>query len=204
MIEKKWNYMDRKFFFVSDTHFNHANIIRYCNRPFADVQTMNEAMIARWNSVVGAEDIVWHLGDVGFGDRERLKEIVPKLNGRKYLVKGNHDVRSNAFYRECGFLEVYDHPVIIKDFIVLSHEPMPFVMNQMYHNVYGHVHDSPMFKTKGEGSTCVCVERWNYMPVLDKEIFGVSLSSLGHQQPMSYENGNGEAVVHESMKMKDA
>lgn len=192
--------MDRKTFFTSDTHFNHANIIRYCNRPFADVQSMNDAIIARWNSVVGAEDIVWHLGDVGFGDRERLKEIVPKLNGKKFLVRGNHDTRPNAFYRECGFLEAYDHPVIIKDFIVLSHEPMPFVMNQMCHNVYGHVHDSPMFQTRGEGSTCVCVERWSYTPVLDVEIFGTSLCSLGRQQPMSYGNGNGEQVVHESMK----
>ena len=50
-------------FFTSDTHFNHANIISFCNRPFKDVAQMNEAIIEKWNSVIGADDTVFHLGD---------------------------------------------------------------------------------------------------------------------------------------------
>ena len=50
-------------FFTSDTHFNHANIIRFCNRPFIDVAQMNETLIANWNKVVGEDDTVFHLGD---------------------------------------------------------------------------------------------------------------------------------------------
>lgn len=187
---------ERKYYFVSDTHFNHENIIKYCNRPFKDSKSMNEKIIANWNAIVGDDDIVYHLGDVGLGNRDELKTIIPQLKGHKFLIKGNHDTRNNQFYRELGFVEVYDHPIIIKDFIVLSHEPMPFVMNQMYHNVYGHVHDSPMFQTKGEGSTCVCVERWNYCPVEDKQIFGIALHGFGNRAPMSFESASGETVSH--------
>ena len=55
-----------KVFFTSDTHFYHANIINFCKRPFANVETMNEALIENWNAVVGANDIVFHLGDFCF------------------------------------------------------------------------------------------------------------------------------------------
>lgn len=123
--------MDNKIttYFISDTHFQHANIIKYCNRPFEDTKVMDETIIMNWNSVVKPTDIVWHLGDVMLGNRENLADVMSKLNGVKFLVKGNHDTRSNDFYRRAGFKEVYDHPTIIKDFIVLSHEPLPFVMN---------------------------------------------------------------------------
>ena len=56
-----------RVFFTSDTHFNHTNIIRFCNRPFKDVIHMNETIIANWNSVVGPDDIIFHLGDFCLG-----------------------------------------------------------------------------------------------------------------------------------------
>src|SRR5258708_12137402 len=79
-------------YFTSDTHFGHANIIRYCDRPFATVEEMDEAMIANWNAVVGRGDDVWHLGDFGWSrDATRIRSIFHQLNGRKRLVIGNHD-----------------------------------------------------------------------------------------------------------------
>ncbi len=60
-------------FFTSDTHFNHANIIRFCNRPFKDVEQMNEVMIANWNNVIGKDDTVFHLGDFCLGAAEWTK-----------------------------------------------------------------------------------------------------------------------------------
>ena len=53
-----------KVFFTSDTHFYHGNIIRFCNRPFKDVEMMNETIIANWNNTIGQDDIVFHLGDL--------------------------------------------------------------------------------------------------------------------------------------------
>lgn len=77
-----------KTFVVSDTHFRHQNIIRYCNRPFHTVGEMNECLIHNWNSVVGPEDTVYHLGDFGFGN---LQEFRGRLNGIIHLIEGNHD-----------------------------------------------------------------------------------------------------------------
>lgn len=131
---------------------------------------MNETIIKRWNMMVNKDDIVYHLGDFAFVNKEATQEIVSQLNGRIRLIRGNHDTHNNQWYRDCGFEEVYDHPIIIKDFVVLSHEPMPFVMNQVYVNLYGHVHTSPMFETWGKQSACLCVERHNYQPVREETI----------------------------------
>lgn len=80
-------------YFIADTHFNHENIIKYRNRPFKNSQEMNEYIIKKWNSIVKENDIVYHLGVVGFGTTEMLKDIVGRLNGIKILLRGNHDFK---------------------------------------------------------------------------------------------------------------
>ena len=78
--------------YTSDHHFGHRNIIGYCDRPFADVEEMNIAMVERWNDLVGDDDEVWVIGDVALGDlHANLAEHVARLRGRKILVPGNHD-----------------------------------------------------------------------------------------------------------------
>ena len=64
--------------FTADTHFNHANIIRYCRRPFGSVREMNEALVSNWNRVVAEDDVVYHLGDFGFGGRRGLLPILDR------------------------------------------------------------------------------------------------------------------------------
>jgi calcineurin-like phosphoesterase family protein len=90
-----------KTFIVADTHFRHENIIKYSGRPFKTVEEMDEQMIKRWNSRVGKDDLVIHLGDFALGNKEEVSEIRNKLNGNIILLKGNHDHRS---IREAGFL----------------------------------------------------------------------------------------------------
>lgn len=80
-------------YFIADTHFYHENIIKYCNRPFKNSKQMNEYIVNKWNSVVTKDDIVYHLGDVGFGSTDELKELVGRLNGTKILIRGNHDYK---------------------------------------------------------------------------------------------------------------
>jgi calcineurin-like phosphoesterase family protein len=84
--------MSAKVFFTSDTHFNHANVIKYCVRPFASIEEMNRVMIERWNAVVGPEDTVYHLGDFAMGKPSEWPAFLRQLNGaKKILIRGNHD-----------------------------------------------------------------------------------------------------------------
>jgi len=83
-------------FYVADSHFLHDNILTMQPRPFSTIEEHDEVMIARWNSVVRADDIVFHLGDFAMsltGKADRVREIFGRLNGRKRLCIGNHDLR---------------------------------------------------------------------------------------------------------------
>lgn len=128
---------------------------------------MNDSLIKCWNKAVNWDDTVYVLGDFTFLSQEQTSEICSQLKGRIKLIKGNHDKRSNQWYRDCGIFEVYDHPIIIHDFLVLSHEPQSFIVNDKgpYINFFGHIHDSPMFETYGKRHFCACVERHDYKPV---------------------------------------
>ena len=99
---------------ISDTHFGHENIIKYCNRPFSSVEEMDARMIKLWNNVVKKNDIVYHLGDFGVGNKEYISKIVSKLNGRIFLILGNHDSHPVKWYYDCGFARVYDKPIILR------------------------------------------------------------------------------------------
>lgn len=146
-------------YFIADTHFDDERILAYEKRPYKTASDMTNELIQRWNETIHKEDIVYHIGDVG------NQEIIKKLNGVKYLIKGNHDVLTNEEYRNCGFLEVYDHPIIIENFWILSHEPMYVNTNMPYANIFGHVHNSPLYKTYSKQHYCVSVERIDYQPI---------------------------------------
>ena len=81
--------------FVSDTHFGHRNIIKYCNRPFQSTEEMEEAIVANWNSVVSPKDTVYHLGDFLFAPKDLIVEeanrLLGRLNGEIHILWGNHD-----------------------------------------------------------------------------------------------------------------
>lgn len=155
-------------YFIADTHFSESNILQYENRPFTDVSQMDEELIRRWNSVVEDEDAVYVLGD--FGGTGHEAELLSRLKGKKYLVKGNHDIESNEYYRRAGFAEVYDCPIILENFWILSHEPLYVNTNMPYANIFGHVHASPIFRDYSPQHCCVSVERTAYTPVAFREI----------------------------------
>ena len=135
-----------KIFVTSDTHFYHNNILKYENRPFKDINDMNNKMIESWNETVSSKDEVYILGDFSFGNEGETIKLLNKLNGKKYLIKGNHDhVVKNK--------DVRDKFEWIKDYFVLKHNKMKFVMfhypiqvwDCRHHgaiHLYGHIHSN--------------------------------------------------------------
>lgn len=156
-----------KHFFLSDNHFRHANVIRYDNRPYETVEEMDADMIKKWNSVVGKDDIIWFLGDLSLStNKEYLTKLIGSLNGRKRMVMGNHDNRKPRFYMDAGFEAVYDHPIVLLDYFILSHEPLDYMGTASpFYYIYGHIHNSAAYQTRTENSTCVCACRHNYTPI---------------------------------------
>ena len=150
-------------YFIADTHFGDESIRRYENRPFDSAEEMDAALIQRWNAVVQEDDSVYILGDFAVPGNEA--SVLSRLRGKKYLVKGNHDGKSNEEYRRAGFCEVYDHPVILDNFWILSHEPLYVNTNMPYANLFGHVHGSPAYRDFSPQHYCVSVERIDYSPI---------------------------------------
>lgn len=134
-------------FFTSDTHFGHRNIIQYSKRPFKSIEEMDEVLVKNWNSVVGVEDIVYHLGDVYLCNKARGNEIIYALNGRIKLIKGNHDRHSlkdlEKSHRFDSIRDV-DEITIEGTKVVLYHYALR-VWNKSHrgaYHLYGHSHGS--------------------------------------------------------------
>ena len=144
-----------KVWFTSDLHFWHKNICKYCNRPFETMEEMNQALIDNWNSVVKEDDTVFVLGDMGFCGYDKLEPLISQLNGKKYLIQGNHDSDKIVFrLYEANIIEGYYkmHEVtIISDEecpdqqLTLCHFPMIDWPNKERGAwmVHGHQHQLP-------------------------------------------------------------
>lgn len=149
-----------KTFIISDTHFNHGNIIKYTNRPFTGIRHMNESMIHYWNETVGKNDLVYHLGDFAFSDQRNMMKLVESLNGRIIIIRGNHDRRGTGWLLECGFQEV--HNILEIGPYILSHWPVSVSGINDKINFHGHTHNRILNSNKHKN---FCVEVVNYRPV---------------------------------------
>ncbi|MBP5725404.1 MAG: metallophosphoesterase family protein [Bacteroidales bacterium] len=147
----KWTIEEAKnVFFTSDTHFGHENILKYCSRPFADINEHDEELIRRWNEKVPEDGTVFHLGDVGFCSNKRMNEILEQLHGKIYLIIGNHDWRRITEQHKWRFEEMTQQMSIMigKHSIILNHYPLltyagVWKGQQATWNLFGHVHTSP-------------------------------------------------------------
>lgn len=133
-------------FFTSDTHFYHANVIKYSNRPYGSVEEMNAAIIQNWNSVVRPGDRIYHLGDFGFARPEQLTRILEQLNGQKYFIVGNHDKSMWDASVKKHFIKYADMMELSvgKQKLVLCHYPLAS-WNRAHHGsfmLHGHSHGS--------------------------------------------------------------
>lgn len=162
---------------ISDTHFGHKNIIKYCQRPFSDVDNMDTEMINRWNSVVNPSDTVIHVGDFSFYSNTIAQQICQELNGVKILVRGNHD-KSPEKMVDIGFNLVVECLILQYggNKYLLQHHPiddafLESVLDniQVEMLIHGHSHNTkPLIASKR--SRNVSVENVNYCPMKLEEV----------------------------------
>ena len=179
--------------FISDTHFGHYNVIKYCNRPFKSVDEMDNELIKRWNNKVDKGDTVYHLGDFGFIQPVRWKEIVRQLNGQIHLIKGNHDkqIPRDLFASVSDIKEIR-----IKDsdsphgwqYLILCHYAMR-VWNKSHYgawHLYGHSHGTLENDPKSL-SIDVGVDTNNYYPYSYEDV-KVAMFQKNYE-PVDHHNG---------------
>jgi len=140
-------------YFTSDLHLGHVNILKpeYCDRPWPDVLAMDEGLIAAYNSVVKPDDEVIIIGDLAMGDKGRIPWLVSRLNGKKHIVLGNHDLDKHGKVRPqielAGFVSIVTEMKLEEDGkkLYIHHEPNPDWKTEWpeadYH-LCGHVHQS--------------------------------------------------------------
>lgn len=165
-----------RLFVTSDHHFGHANLLKFQDKAgayfrgdkFGSVEEMDEEMIVRWNEVVKPDDKVYHLGDFCMSLRtDRILWYAHQLNGRKVLIRGNHDKGKLSAYAACfkdvrgtHMLETGGNAVT---HVVLSHVPIhESSLRSGWINLHGHTHEKgsprgPYFSA--------CVEMHDYYPV---------------------------------------
>lgn len=164
-------------FVTADTHFGHSKSLSFIQpdgsplRPFDSVEEMDETMVANWNAVVGPKDTVYHLGDVVI-PRASLK-ILDRLNGRKILIRGNHDqgaLKDFSRYFE-DVRGAFFHPgdSTMRGGLIMTHVPVhPACLSGHYlGNLHGHLHchlviDNGQVDRRYFNA---CVERHDFTPV---------------------------------------
>ena len=167
-----------KTFFTACTHFNHTNIIKYCDRPFSSVEIMNQTIQYNWNSKVTPEDEIYILGDFALNcTSEWACNFVDSLNGKKYFIRGNHDRRlleDKSFFNK--FIWVRNQHYLMMDNIkiLLTHYEKPnFKINHnINYDLHLYAHDHAKVPTKNGNNKLynVGVDANNFSPVEFNEI----------------------------------
>ena len=154
----------RNTWIITDTHFGHDRMVEYCNRP----KNFNELIIRHWRKMIHPRDLVYHLGDVGWANRNQLFDLMKSLPGTKILIKGNHDREKTDWYLNHGFAAVLDFAAVetrtnmwengeyfLYTRVLLSHRPMiiPKLLGYKTINIFGHFHNHTFhdLQEAGEG-----------------------------------------------------
>lgn len=159
-----------KTWFTADQHFYHSNILKFTKnngellRPnFSNIEEMNEYMIEKWNSVVAVDDKIYHLGDIVMPTSATKMSIIKRLNGRKVLIKGNHDKAKLSIYAQ-HFTDIRSEAHLKtpdNDMVIFTHRPI-YLGNDLKFNIHGHLHQKLIQDYRYLN---LCVEWWDYTPV---------------------------------------
>ncbi len=190
--------MAKEQFVIADLHFGHKGICEFVNydgtktRPWDTPEDMDEALVSNWNSVVGEFDRVYVLGDVAINNK--AIKTIGRCNGKKVLVKGNHDIFKLKDYLPY-FEDIRAYKVDPKEGYIMSHIPIhPDCIGRFRLNIHGHLHANTVKETvdefqplpglydpshklfitshqqQDERYRCVSVEQINFTPMNLREI----------------------------------
>lgn len=168
--------MNGRTWLYADPHFYHEGVCKFTRhdgsalRPWNDADSMSEDMIAWYNEMVDNGDRVYILGDLAM-NRKALDKSLPRLKGRKVLVKGNHDTDKISYYNQY-FDDVRSY--VVKKGFILSHIPIhPGSLSRWSLNIHGHLHANEVLTDETDFNSirdsrycCVSVEHTNYRPIL--------------------------------------
>ena len=197
-------------FLVSDTHFGHVGVCRFTRndgvtklRPWDNPDEMDEAMVKAWNERVQPNDKIYHLGDVVI-NRKALKTL-GRLNGRKVLIRGNHDI-----FKLADFTPYFDdiRGYHVMNGMILSHVPVHEAsLGRFGCNIHGHLHANRVMKARGVDARtgevlygneidprywCACVEQLpDFAPILFEDAVKLIEAQGG---VIGFRNGNGPTM----------
>lgn len=157
-------------YFTSDLHLGHNNIIKFTNRPFNNVEEMNDVLISNFNSIVGKNDTVYILGDLCYRvKREDANHLVSRLNGKKILIIGNHDINyDHDMFDEITYFKVIKYNKVS---FSLMHYPMLSWPHSNHNGIqlHGHIHSNYMDNVNNKNNEIkrydVGVDANNYYPI---------------------------------------
>jgi calcineurin-like phosphoesterase family protein len=158
-----------KIWLTTDTHFGHKQMLEYCGRP----EDFSEILLKNLLSTVKQDDILIHLGDICIGNDVMWHEKLMEIKGKHWLVKGNHDSKSNTWYLEHGWdmvCEQFSDRYFGKR-ILFSHKPVAWD-GEYEINIHGHFHNSnpnrheqELVAIKNGYQKLLAVEYTDYKPV---------------------------------------
>lgn len=158
-----------KVWFWSDLHFFHANIIRYCDRPFADVTDMGRHLMENCLRVVTEKDILVFGGDIAMGRIAEVNTLLRQIPAYKINVLGNHDMNRSTLHplavdevAACLELSFRGTPLFVSHYPVAEDFLAPGTLN-----LHGHIHNGSLHPALGDGSRHrnMCVEGTGFAPV---------------------------------------
>ena len=173
--------MGGDIWFTSDTHYGHKNIIGYCDRPYDSVYQMNQDMIANYNALVGPNDTVWHIGDVAFGGKSDINDVLWALNGKIHLVLGNHDFKTlrGDLLKRFESVQHYAEINFQRTKIVMCHFPFSSWHKQHRGSINLHGHSHGKKQPHGKRRLDVGVDCHEFYPIHIREAFDKAVKNGG-------------------------
>lgn len=179
----------RNTYFTSDTHFDDERLEIF-SRPFKSVKEMNDTLVKNWNSVVGKDDIVYHLGD--FAVDASGYEYARKLNGEIHLILGNYDM-DNIDKFDHSLFESIQKDITLKiegtDYF-LTHKPTETTPDMF--NLCGHIHG--LWRVANRNIINVGTDAWHFFPI--------PVSKIEFQRNGIVNHYDGDVFVAEYMMNK--